>query len=87
MPAVSRSFSFVYLSASPHPRVLHRVSTDSLHMIACAGVNERAGGRAGHAFCRLGSFGEGELCPHGGHLALRVADGTVGDALNARKGL
>ena len=46
----------------------------------------RAGGRAGHSLCPLGSCKEDELCPHAVHMALRVEDGMERDAPNARAG-
>ena len=54
--------------------------------MAGAGNNARAGGRAGHSLCPLGSCKEDELCPHAVHMALRVKDGVERDAPNARAG-
>ena len=54
--------------------------------MAGARNNARAGRRAGHSLCPLGSCKEGELCPHAVHMALRVEDGMKRDAPNTRAG-
>ena len=56
-------------------------------MVAYAGGNEGGAGRAGHALCPLGIHKKCELCPCAVKTALRMADGTGGDAIYARLGL
>ena len=47
------------------------------------GSDMHVGRRAGHALCPMGSYEEGDLCPHTVHIALWMEDERY--ALNVRQ--